>query len=146
MKKYCLFVVVLTIFTIGTAMADYIPAYSNVGETGSSFTGSQVSMGTTSSYNPGGMSYSIGLSGVGTASAWINARVMEGRTGATFDQIRNGLGSYSPGFWNFDTGDVSPRNAFMQGVDISYSERTTASGIIKEFSKSMSITDGIRLF
>lgn len=146
MNRYCLLIMVLAIFTVGTAMAEYIPAYSNVGEMGSSFTGSQVSMGTTSNFYSGGMGYSISLSGVGTASSWINAHIMEGRTGATFDQIRNGFGSYSPGFWNFDTGDVSPRNAFMQGVDISYSERTTASGIIKEFSKSMSITDGFGFF
>ncbi len=146
MKKYGLLVLVLAIFTVGTAMAGYIPAYSNVGEMGSSFTGSQVSMGTTSSYNSAGMGYSISLSGVGTASSWINAHIMEGRTGATFDQLRNGFGSYTPGFWNYDTGDASPRNGFMQGVDLSYSERTTASGIIKEFSKSMSITDGIRFF
>lgn len=137
---------VLAIFTVGTAMAEYIPAYSNVGETGSSFTGSQVSMGTMSSYNSGGMGYSISLSGVGTASSWINAHIMEGRTGATFEQVKDGLKSYSPAFWNYDTGDWSPANAFMQGVDMSYSERTTASGIIKEFSKSMSITDGFGFF
>ena len=87
------------------------------------------------------MGYSVSLSGVGTASAWINAHIMEGRTGATFDQIRNNFGNYQPGFWNYDTGDMSPSNGFMQGVDLVYKERTTASGVIQSFEKSMTITN-----
>lgn len=141
MKKLCLIVVALTIFTVGTAMAGCIPPYCNVGDMGSSFSGSQVSMSTTTSQNPVTMGYSVSLSGVGTASAWINAHIMEGRTGATFDQIRNSLGKYTPGFWNYDTGDSSPSNGFMQGVDLVYKERTTASGVIQSFEKSMTITN-----
>lgn len=141
MKKLCLLVMALTIFTVGTAMAGFIPAYSNVGDMGSAFSGSQVSMSTTTSQNPVTMGYSVSLSGVGTASAWINAHIMEGRTGATFDQIRNNFGNYKPGFWNYDTGDMSPSNGFMQGVDLVYKERTTASGVIQSFEKSMTITN-----
>jgi hypothetical protein len=98
-------------------------------------------MSTTTSQNPVTMGYSVSLSGVGTASAWINAHIMEGRTGATFDQIRNNFGNYQPGFWNYDTGDMSPSNGFMQGVDLVYKERTTASGVIQSFEKSMTITN-----
>ncbi|MCU0632304.1 MAG: hypothetical protein MUC66_04930 [Methanolinea sp.] len=139
MKKYTLLILALAIFTVGTAMADYIPAYSNVAEMGSSFTGSRVSMVTTASQNPVGMDYSVSLSGVGTASAWINAHLMEGRTGIAFPTGLNGGTLYSPFFYNPDTGGISPNNGFMQGTDLVYKEKTTASGIIKDFSKTMSI-------
>jgi len=33
---------------------------------------------------------------------------------------------------------------FMQGVDLVYKEKTTASGVIEAFSKSMAIQDGVR--
>jgi len=141
MKKLGLLVLALVVFIVGNATAGYIPAYSNVGDMGSSFTGSHLSMATATNWNPVTMGYSVSLSGVGTASAWINARIMEGRTGATFDQIRNNFGSFTPGFWNYDTGDMSPSNGFMQGVDLVYKEKTTASGVIQSFEKSMSITN-----
>lgn len=63
----------------GTGDSGYIPAYCNIVEMGSSFTGSRVSMITQASERhvaasadvPVGMSYSIGLSGIGSAAAWI---------------------------------------------------------------------------
>ena len=131
----------------------FIPAYCNVVEMGSSFTGSQVSLNTiarerhvsASADVPVSMDYSIGLSGVGTASAWINAHIMEGRTGGVFGTYTSPDGvNYEPGFWNYDTGDLSPANGFMQGVDLVHKEKTTASGVIESFSKSMSYQSGVR--
>ncbi len=137
-----------------TGDAGYIPAYCNVYEMGSSFTGSQVSMITQSDTNfiaksadvPTQLAYSVGLSGTGSAAAWINAHVMEGRTMGVYDtltQIPSG-NTFSPGFWNYDTGAISPRNGFAQGVDLVYKEKTTASGVIESFSKSMSVQDAVR--
>ena len=140
MKKYCLLLVALAVFGVGIATADISPPYCNVAEMGSSFTGSQVSMVTTSGQGPSSMDYSVTLSGVGTASAWINAHVMEGRTGYVFDSVKSKYSSYSPGFYNPDMGIGSPDfNGFMQSVDLTYKEKTTASGIIQTFSKSFSV-------
>ncbi|HNQ30467.1 MAG TPA: hypothetical protein PKM87_10145 [Methanolinea sp.] len=131
----------------------YIPAFCNIVEMGSSFTGSQVSMVTqanerhvsASADAPAAMSYSVGLSGVGSAAAWINAHIMEGRTGGVFGTYTAPDGvTYEPGFWNYDTGSGSPDNGFMQGVDMVYKEKTTASGVIESFSKSMSYQSGMR--
>lgn len=127
----------------------FIPAYCNVVEMGSSFTGSRLSMVTTarerhvaaSADVPAGMDYSVGLSGVGTASAWINAHIMEGRTGYVFDTFTDEDGvEYSPAFYNPDMDS----DGFMQGVDMTYKEMTTASGTIESFSKSMSFQSGMR--
>ncbi len=136
-----------------TGDSGYIPAYCNVVEMGSSFTGSQVSLNTIASERhvsasadvPVGMDYSVSLSGVGTASAWINAHIMEGRTGGVFGTYTSPDDvNYEPGFWNYDNGDVSPANGFMQGVDLIHKEKTTASGVIESFSKSMSYQSGVR--
>ena len=138
----------------GTGDNGYIPAYCNVVEMGSSFTGSRVSMITQASERhvaasadvPVGMSYSVSLSGIGSAAAWINAHIMEGRTGGAFNSYTAPDGvTYEPGFWNYDTGATSPGNGFMQGVDMVYKEKTTASGVIESFSKSMSYQSGTRL-
>jgi hypothetical protein len=135
-----------------TGDAGYIPPYCNVYEMGSSFTGTQVSMITQAGENhiakaadvPTQVSYSVGLSGTGSAAAWINVHVMEGRTGNVFPVGVN-LGTiYAPMFYNPDTGAVSPANGFMQGEDLVYKEKTTASGVIESFSKSMSVQDGVR--
>jgi hypothetical protein len=132
----------------------YIPAYCNVYEMGSSFTGGQVSMITQAGTNfiaksadvPTEVGYSVGLSGTGSAAAWINAHVMEGRTMGVYDTVTDLVtgDNWSPGFWNYDTGAISPRNGFAQGVDLVYKEKTTASGVIESFSKSMSVQDGLR--
>jgi hypothetical protein len=137
-----------------TGDAGYIPPYCNVYEMGSSFTGTQVSMITQAGENhiakaadvPTQVSYSVGLSGTGSAAAWINVHVMEGRTGNVFPLgVNLGAGAiYAPMFYNPDTGAVSPANGFMQGEDLVYKEKTTASGVIESFSKSMSVQDGVR--
>ena len=136
----------------------FIPPYCNVYEMGSSFTGSQVSEITQANTNfiaksadvPTQASYSVGLSGTGSAAAWINTHIMEGRTAGywTFDY---GDGYWEDVFWNYDTGqgtypwdNLGPGTGFMQSVDLVYKEKTTASGVIEAFSKSMSIQDGVR--
>ena len=134
----------------------FIPPYCNVYEMGSSYTGTQVSEVTQAGTNfiaksadvPTQASYSIGLSGTGSAAAWINTHVMEGRTGGYYYDT-DGEGSWIS-FWNFDmnTGDpyygIPAGSGWMQGVDLVYKEKTTASGVIEAFSKSMSIQDGVR--
>jgi len=138
----------------------FIPPYCNVYEMGSSFTGSQVSEITQADTNfiarsadvPTQVGYSVGLSGTGSAAAWINAHVMEGRTAGhePIDRIIPGNDN-AWGFWNYDmnTGwvrfnDFNGGGGFMQGVDLVYKEKTTASGVIEAFSKSMVIQDGVR--
>lgn len=127
----------------------FIPAYCNIVEMGSSFTGSQVSLSTVarerhvsaSADVPVSMDYSIGLSGVGTASAWINAHIMEGRTGGVFENVPNDTGGITDTwFYNYDMDD----SGMMQGVDLVHKEKTTASGVIESFSKSMSYQSGVR--
>jgi len=134
-----------------------IPPYCNVYEMGSSFTGSQVSEITQANTNfiaksadvPTEAAYSIGLSGTGSAAAWINTHVMEGRTAGYWPY--EDFGGSGILFWNYDTGDGAipylggnGRTGFMQGVDLVYKEKTTASGVIEAFSKSMAIQDGVR--
>jgi len=134
----------------------FIPPYCNVYEMGSSFTGSQVSEITQANTNfiaksadvPTEAGYSVGLSGTGSAAAWINTHIMEGRT-AGFDYFYQPMEYY---FWNYDMntgwiytdGDIVGGSGWMQGVDLVYKEKTTASGVIEAFSKSMSIQDGVR--
>jgi len=135
----------------------FIPPYCNVYEMGSSFTGSQVSEVTQAGTNfiaksadvPTQASYSVGLSGTGSAAAWINTHVMEGRTAGYYPY--EDFGGSGIMFWNYDTGDGAipyvggnGRTGFMQGVDLVYKEKTTASGVIEAFSKSMAIQDGVR--
>ncbi|OPY42576.1 MAG: hypothetical protein A4E41_00183 [Methanoregulaceae archaeon PtaU1.Bin066] len=140
----------------------YIPAYCNVYEMGSSFSGSQVSMITQTDENhiapsadvPTQLAYSIGLSGTGSTASWINAHVMEGRTGGhlEFDVGPFGIpGLFEIGvdgniLWNPDTGAPlsGPGTGFMQSVDQTYKEKTTISGVIESFSKSMSVQDAVR--
>jgi hypothetical protein len=119
---------------------------------GSSFTGGQVSMITQADTNfiarsadvPTQVGYSVGLSGTGSAAAWINAHVMEGRTAGHWDDVNIDGVVYDTGFWNYDRNVWSPANGFMQGVDLVYKEKTTASGVIESFSKSMVVQDGLR--
>jgi hypothetical protein len=114
---------------------------------GSSFTGTQVSMITQAGENhiakaadvPTQVSYSVGLSGTGSAAAWINVHVMEGRTGNVFEFEIPGLVDVTA-FYNPDMGIMG----WMQGNDLIYKEKTTASGVIESFSKSMSVQDGVR--
>ena len=139
----------------------YIPAYCNVYEMGSSFSGSQVSMITQADENhiaksadvPTQLAYSIGLSGTGSTASWINAHIMEGRTGG---HLEFGLGPVDIGpfnlgldgnlLWNPDTGApfTNLGTGFMQSVDLTYKEKTTIPGTIESFSKSMSVQDAVR--
>jgi len=131
-----------------------MPAYCNVYEMGSSFTGSAVSMITQANTNfiaaaadvPTNMDYSVGLVGQGSAAAWINAHVQEGRTGDVFTNVNVlnpdlTVSNFDMVLYNPDTGVY---DQFMQGVDLVYKEKTTASGTIAAFSKSMSIQDAFR--
>jgi hypothetical protein len=134
----------------------FIPPYCNVYEMGSSFTGSQVSEITQANTNfiaksadvPTEAAYSVGLSGTGSAAAWINTHVMEGRTAAYYPEAEGNY--WAIAFWNYDmnTGSFPYESlggsGWMQGVDLVYKEKTTASGVIEAFSKSMSIQDGVR--
>jgi hypothetical protein len=135
----------------------FIPPYCNVYEMGSSFTGSQVSEITQANTNfiaksadvPTEAAYSVGLSGTGSAAAWINTHVMEGRTAAYYSGV-SFPGYEWTAFWNYDTNtgtypfDSLGGSGWMQGVDLVYKEKTTASGVIEAFSKSMAIQDGVR--
>ena len=138
----------------------FIPPYCNVYEMGSSFTGNQVSEITQANTNfiaksadvPTEAGYSVGLSGTGSAAAWINTHVMEGRTGGYYYPFEED-DYWLIDFWNYDmnTGAIAivappihSGNGFMQGVDLVYKEKTTASGVIEAFSKSMAIQDGVR--
>jgi len=95
----------------------FIPPYCNVYEMGSSFTGSQVSEVTQTNTNfiaksadvPTEASYSIGLSGTGSAAAWVNTHVMEGRT-AGYTMIDDLME-----FWNYDmnTGYIRTNGGFV---------------------------------
>ncbi len=134
----------------------FIPPYCNVYEMGSSFTGSQVSEITQANTNfiaksadvPTEAAYSVGLSGTGSAAAWINTHVMEGRTGGFYYWDQPDGDAFT--FWNYDMntgwlGDNTFRGSgWMQGVDLVYKEKTTASGVIEAFSKSMAVQDGVR--
>lgn len=132
----------------------YIPPYCNTVEMGSSFTGNRVSMVTQTDTNfiaksadvPTQTSYTIDLSGSGSVASWINVHTMEGRTGdvADFGFELGGPGGFftvwTPAFYNPDMEQLG----FMQGSDVIYKEKTTASGAIESFSKSMSYTDATR--
>ncbi|MCQ8894300.1 MAG: hypothetical protein NQU46_06675 [Methanolinea sp.] len=104
------------------------PAYCNIVEMGSTFSGVAVSMTTVASERhvansadvPVAMDYSVGLSGQGAASAWIRAHLQEGRS--PIDE------------------------EITKGMDLVYSEKTTASGVIASFSKAMSYQSGVRRF
>jgi len=138
----------------------YIPAYCNVYEMGSSFTGSQVSMIAQTDENhiassadvPTQLAYSVGLSGTGSTASWINAHIMEGRTGGHLEfDVGNEIGPLEVGvngnfLWNPDTGApfTDPGTGFMQSVDQTYKEKTTISGVIESFSKSMNVHDAVR--
>ena len=136
----------------------FIPPYCNVYEMGSSFSGTQVSEVTQTSTNfiaksadvPTEAAYAVGISGTGSASSWINARVMEGRTAEYWHWEDSPFGTWF--FWNPDMGQGTtedwetavPGSGFMQGVDLTYKEKTTASGVIGSFSKSVAVQDGVR--
>jgi hypothetical protein len=75
------------------------------------------------------MNYDISAAGVGTAAAWINAHIMEGRA---FD-VNNPAAQIR----------VKPRDQ-MKAIDLTYSEKTTASGVIQNFAKDMAYVSGVR--
>jgi len=145
-KKIYLFIIILAILLVGPAMAGWKPANCNVYEMGSSSTFSHGSLGTTSSQNSFGADYSVSFSGVGTASAWVNARIMGG-TGFVAKDVFDPLSGYTydkillnPDLTsNLQAGKYA--KGFMQSVDLVYQEKTTASGVITNFEKSMSITN-----
>ena len=128
----------------------FIPAYCNVVEMGGSFTGTDVSAVTGANERhiskaadiPVTVNYNIALTGQGSAAAWINAHLMEGRTGTPWLVDVNPAGTFWGGVWN----DDMEMNGFMQGLDLVYKEKTTASGTISAFSKVMSYQSGLRRF
>ncbi|MDD1715596.1 MAG: hypothetical protein LUQ01_01210 [Methanolinea sp.] len=109
----------------GASTYDTIPAYCNIVEMGSSFDGTAVSMLTdveerhvTATADPGvSMSYGVSLEGIGTATAYIKAHLMEGRG-----------------------------SALTKSLDSTYEEKTTASGVIGSFAKQMTYESGMRRF
>ncbi len=128
----------------------FIPACCNVVEMGGSFTGTAVSAVTGANERhiskaadiPVTVNYNIALTGQGSAAAWINAHLMEGRTGTPWLVDVNPAGTFWGGVWN----DDMEMNGFMQGLDLVYKEKTTASGTISAFSKVMSYQSGLRRF
>jgi len=147
MKKIYLFIIILAILLVGPAMAGWKPANCNVYEMGSSSTFSHGSLGTTSSQNSFGGDYTVSFTGVGTASAWVNAHIMEGGTGFVANDVFDPISGFTydkillnPDLMsNFPAGIYA--KDFMQSVDLVYQEKTTASGVITNFEKSMSITN-----
>jgi len=93
------------------------------------------------------VNYNVGLVGQGSAAAWINAHLMEGRTGvpitdyADDDGVTHDVWMLNP---DASMGAGVATGGFMQGVDLVYKEKTTASGTITAFSKSMSYQSGLR--
>lgn len=148
------FASVVIFLLVGIAGADFVPGFSSAIDMSSSFSGPEVSMVTSSSGRyvssspavPFSIDYSVSLSGKGNAAAWINAKLMEGRVGLIMkdyvDPLTGNL--YDTWPWNPDLtitqNDVNfnPVHGFMLSGELSYSEKTTASGIIQHFSKSMS--------
>jgi len=130
---------------------DLIPSSCNVVEMGSSFAGKDVSMFMFASERhvartsdiPVEMEYEINLAGSGSAEAYIDAHLMEGRSAGWVD--------YSNVFveiWTqpsiIHVKDYHKMYVDLpQAADISYSEKTTASGNIESFSKSMSYSSRI---
>ncbi len=120
------------------ATYDAIPPYCNIVEMGSSFDGTAVSMSTlanerhvAATADPGvAMNYDISAAGVGTAAAWINAHIMEGRA---FD-VNNPA----------DVIAVRRVGTAQKAIDLTYSEKTTASGVIQNFAKDMAYVSGVR--
>jgi len=125
---------------------DAIPPYCNVVEMGSTFSGSGVSMVTTASERtvsksadiPVEMGYSIGLTGQGSASASIRAHIMEGRYSDTVTQgyVYDGTVLGAIAYESYPE--------FDQSVDLSYTDKTTASGQIETFSKAFTYQSGVR--
>jgi len=143
--KSCLLLVLCVSFTlVGIAMADAQPGHCNTVKMGSSFTGSKVSMVTSASedniasnhFQKPSMDYTIELSGIGTASGYIQAHIMEGKTAGWINKY-----SLSG---NGDNGQLMLEQypVFHQSVDLYYSEITTVSGNILQFRKSMSYNSG----
>src|SRR5690606_6971527 len=93
--------------------------------------------------------FTVAPSGKGSAAAWIITNVLEGGTPGYNGAEERRVG-YEYGSWNYDMnpgwlGDgIFNGGGWMQGVDLVYKEKTTASGVIEAFSKSMAIQDGVR--
>jgi hypothetical protein len=109
----------------GSSSSDSIPAYCNIIEMGSSFSGTAVSMTTVASERhvaatadvPVAMDYSISLAGQGTASAYYRMHLQSARG-----------------------------ESLNKSMDIMASEKTTASGTIQSFEKTMSYGSGTRVY
>ncbi len=109
----------------GASSGDTIPAYCNIIEMGSAFSGTSVSMTTVASERhvaaradvPVAMDYSISLAGRGTASAYYRMHLQSARG-----------------------------NSLDKSMDIIASEKTTASGIIQSFEKMMNYGSGVRRY
>jgi len=102
-----------------------IPAYCNIIEMGSSFSGTAVSMTTIASERhiaytadiPVAMDYSISLAGQGTASAYYRMHLQGAR-----------------------------EESSNKSMDITGYDKTTASGTIQTFDKTMNYGSGVRLY
>jgi hypothetical protein len=102
-----------------------IPAYCNIIEMGSSFSGTAVSMTTIASERhiaytadiPVAMDYSISLAGQGTASAYYRMHLQGAR-----------------------------EESSNKSMDITGYDKTTASGTIQTFEKTMNYGSGVRLY
>ena len=130
---------------------DIIPAYCNVIEMGSSFSGSSVSMVTSAGERhiaasadvPVAMDYTTGLSGTGSAESHINAHIMEGKSAGWVELYQFLLDV------DLEPLTLHAREYYKEyieqhlAVDLTYSEKTTASGQIESFSKSMSYQSNV---
>lgn len=109
----------------GAAAGDF-PAFCNIIEVGSTFSGTAVSMTTVADERhvaksadvPVVVDYSVGLAGQGSATAYYRAHFQEGRG----DDFAN------------------------KSLDLVASEKTTASGTIESFSKVINYQSGVRRY
>ena len=108
----------------GASSTDF-PAFCNIIEVGSTFSGTAVSMTTVADERhvsksadvPVVVDYSIGLTGQGSASAYYRAHFQEARD-----------------------------DSLAKALDIVASEKTTASGVIASFTKAINYQSGVRRY
>ncbi len=118
---------------LASSGSSVIPPYCNIVEMGSSFSGTAVSLTSVASERhiaagadvPVAMDYSISLAGQGTASAYYRMH------------LQGGLGTDL-----IDNDNI----AAQKSLDIVASEKTTASGAIQSFEKTMSYGSGTRRY
>ena len=109
----------------GASSADF-PAFCNIIEVGSTFSGTAVSMTTVADERhvaksadvPVVVDYSVGLAGQGSASAYYRAHFQEARG----------------------------NDSANKSLDIVASEKTTASGVITSFTKAINYQSGVRRY